>query len=222
MQCRGVNIQLKAVLFDLDGTLIDSKKDIAAAANAARIHFGMPALPLEVVTNYIGWGIEHLNHKSLETEDPARLAEGLEVLKAHYREHCVDQTLVFPGVRELLGFLKERGVSLGLVSNKPHEFTLITLEKLDLMKFFSVAMGADATPNKKPHPEPLLTALQKMGASPQEAVMIGDSPVDIQAARAAGMLVGVVEHGFVPREKLNAADPDWLVSSLEEFVEILS
>src|SRR5581483_2104555 len=178
----------------------------------------MTALPLEIVTGYIGWGIEHLNRKSLETEDPARLAEGLEVLKAHYREHCVDQTLVFPGVRELLGSLKERGVSLGLVSNKPHEFTLITLEKLDLMKFFSVALGADATSNKKPHPEPLLTALQRMGATPQEAVMIGDSPVDIQAARAAGMLVGVVEHGFVPREKLNAADPDWLVDSLMEFI----
>ncbi|HVZ79573.1 MAG TPA: phosphoglycolate phosphatase [bacterium] len=222
MRCRGVDVKLKAVLFDLDGTLIDSKKDIAAAANAARVHFGMPALPLEVVTGYIGWGIDHLNRKTLGTEDPARLAEGLEVLKAHYRDHCVDQTLIFPGVKELLDFLKAKGVKMGLVSNKPHEFTLITLEKLGLMPYFMVALGADATPNKKPHPEPLLVALQKMGVGPAEAVMIGDSPVDIQAARAAGMLVGVVEHGFVAREHLASADPDWLVNNLEEFIEILT
>ncbi len=219
---KGVDIPLKAVLFDLDGTLIDSKKDIAAAANAARVHFGMPALPLEVVTGYIGWGIEHLNRKALETEDPARLSEGLEVLKAHYREHCVDQTVVFPGVMELLDFLRGRGIQMGLVSNKPHEFTLITLEKLGLSPYFKAILGADAVLNKKPHPEPLWAALSKIGAKPSEAVMIGDSPVDVQAAHAAGMLVGLVSHGFVPREHLNAADPDWLVDSLSDFMEILS
>src|SRR5581483_4907907 len=156
----------------------------------------MTALPLEIVTGYIGWGIEHLNRKSLETEDLAKLTEGLEVLKTHYREHCVDQTLVFPGVRELLDHLKGRGVKMGLVSNKPHEFTLITLEKLGLAPYFQEVLGADATPNKKPHPEPLLTALDRMGVKPSQAVMIGVSPVDAQAARAAGMLVGLVRHGF--------------------------
>jgi len=78
-------MNLDAVLFDLDGTLIDSKKDIAAAANAARVHFGMPALPLEVATGFIGWGIDHLNKKALETEDPQKLAEGLRVLQDYYR-----------------------------------------------------------------------------------------------------------------------------------------
>ena len=97
MRCKGVDHPLRAVLFDLDGTLIDSKKDIAAAANAARIHFGLPALPLEVVTGFIGWGVEHLNQKALDTNDPQRLAEGLKVLEAHYRNHCVDQTEIFPG-----------------------------------------------------------------------------------------------------------------------------
>jgi len=219
--CKGVDIPLKAALFDLDGTLIDSKKDIAAAANAARLHLGLPALPLEKVTQYIGWGIEHLNRMSLETEDPVRLAEGLEVLKSHYRDHIVEQTLVFPFVRELLDFLKGRGVRMGLVSNKPHEFTLLTLQKLDLSRYFEAVLGAEATPNKKPHPEPLLTALRRLGAGPEGSVMIGDSPVDVQAARAAGMAVGIVSHGFVAKEKLNEADPDWLVDSLKDFIEIL-
>ncbi|HEY5038500.1 MAG TPA: HAD-IA family hydrolase [bacterium] len=222
MRCKGVDLTLKAVLFDLDGTLIDSKKDIAASANAVRAHFGLPMLPLEVVMGYIGWGIEHLTQKTLETDDPKRLAEGLEVFKNYYRDHCVDFTVIFPGVFELLDFLKNRGIKLGVVSNKPHEFTLITLEKLKLMPYFSVALGADATVNKKPHPEPLLTALQRMGVKPSEAVMIGDSPVDAEAARATPMLVGLVSHGFVAKEYLNAADPDWLVDSLLDFMDILA
>ncbi len=102
--------QLKGVLFDLDGTLIDSKKDIAAAANSARLHFGLPALPLETVVGYVGRGIEHLNRKTLGTDDPQRLAEGLEVLKAYYRDHCVDQTFIYPGAKELLNTLKTRGL----------------------------------------------------------------------------------------------------------------
>jgi phosphoglycolate phosphatase len=221
MRCKGVTIPLKAVIFDLDGTLIDSKKDISAAANAARVHFGMPSLHLETVTGYIGWGIENLVRKALETEDPARLSEGLEILKAYYRDHCVDHTVVFPGVRELLGALSKRGLKLGLVSNKPHEFTLLTLQKLGLNSYFSVALGADAVPNKKPHPEPLLTALERMGVPPSQAVMIGDSPVDVQAARAAGMLVGLVSQGFVAKEHLVSAGPDWMVDSLLEFIDIL-
>ncbi len=222
MRCKGVHRELKGVLFDLDGTLIDSKKDIASAANAARLHFGMEPLPLETVMGYIGWGIEHLNQKTLGTEDPKRLAEGLEVLKAYYRDHCVDQTVIYPGVMELLKNLKDRGVKMGLVSNKPHEFTLITLEKLGLAPYFVVALGADVVANKKPHPEPLLSALKQMGVSPGESVMIGDSPVDVEAARAAGMLVGIVSHGFVAKEYLNASDPDWLVDSLLDFIEILN
>jgi phosphoglycolate phosphatase len=213
-------MDLSAVLFDLDGTLIDSKKDIAAAANAARVHFGMPALPVEVATGYIGWGIDHLNQKALETQDPAKLSEGLEVLKAYYRDHCVDQTVIFPGVKELLDYLKGRKVKMGLVSNKPHEFTLITLEKLGLSPYFGVALGADATEFKKPHPGPLLEALKRLGAIAETSVMIGDSPVDAQAAQAVPMRVGLVTHGFVDPIYLKQSKPDWEVESLKDFIEI--
>ncbi len=212
---------LKAVLFDLDGTLIDSKKDIAAAANAARRHFGMCPLDLDTLVGYIGWGVEHLNRKALGTEDPAILAEGLKVLGAHYREHCVDQTLVFPGTRELLEALTKRGLKLGLVSNKPHELTLITLQKLGLFHYFSAILGGDSTQNKKPNPDPLLAVLREMGVSPEEAVMVGDSSVDLEAARAAGMRVGLVSHGFVPKEKLESLHPDWLVDSLGQLADLL-
>ena len=109
---------------------------------------------------------------------------------------------------------------MAVISNKPQEFTDLILKKLDLSDYFELAFGPEATVNKKPHPEPLLTALERMGAKPSEGVMIGDSPVDIEAARAAKMLVGVVTHGYVSKEVLNASDPDWLVDSLEELIDI--
>lgn len=222
MRCKGVDKALKAVLFDLDGTLIDSKRDIAASANAVRRHFGFSPLPDDVIGTFVGLGIMVLLEKAVETKDPQRLKEAHGVFKDHYRLHCVDYTRPYPGAFELLEFLMGRGAKLAVVSNKPQEFTDLILKKLDLWDFFAVALGPEATPNKKPHPEPLLTALARMGAGPAESVMIGDSTVDIEAARAAGMLVGVLTHGYGTRDILAAADPDWMADSLTEFIDILS
>lgn len=221
MRCKGADIQLKAVLFDLDGTLIDSKRDIAASANATRQHYGFQPLPEDVIGTFVGYGIMALLSKAVETEDPARLKDAHEIFKAHYREHCVDYTTAYPGAFELLEVLKKKNVQMGIVSNKPQEFTDLILEKLKLAPYFGVAFGPEATMNKKPHPEPLLVALERLRACPSEGVMIGDSPVDIEAARAAKMLVGVITHGYVSKEVLNASDPDWIVDSLDELREIL-
>ena len=222
MRCKGADINLRAVLFDLDGTLIDSKRDIAAAANATRRHYGFTPLPEDIVGTFVGYGIMNLLAKTVESEDPARLKEAHGVFKDHYREHCVDATRPYPGTFDLLESLKNRRVKLGIVSNKPQEFTDLILKRLDMWDFFEVVLGPEATVEKKPHPEPLLTALSRMEAKPVEGVMIGDSTVDIEAARAAKMLVGVVTHGYADRQTLNAADPDWLVDSLSEFREILT
>ena len=222
MFVRGVQIPLQAVLFDLDGTLIDSKKDIAGAANAARAHFKMPPLPLETVVTYIGRGVDHLLRCSLGSEaGPEQLKEGLEVLMAYYKDHLVVHTTVYPGVVELLKYLKDRNVKMGVVSNKPHALTQAALPKLGLMEYFGVALGADATKHKKPHPEPLLTALKTLGANPRNSVMIGDSTIDAQAGRAAGMAGGRVAHGFTHKEELQEAGADWLVDHMMEFKDIL-
>jgi len=222
MRCKGVNKSLKAVLFDLDGTLIDSKRDIAASANSARQHYGFPPLPEDVIGTFVGLGIMVLLEKAIETKDPDRLTEAHGIFKEHYRIHCVDFTRPYPGTFELLETLRARHIKMAIVSNKPQEFTDLILKKLDLWDFFEVVMGPEATPNKKPHPEPLLTALKKMEAEISEAVMIGDSTVDIEAARSANMLVGVLTHGYGTRDILAAADPDWMVDSLNEFIDILS
>lgn len=110
---------------------------------------------------------------------------------------------------------------MGVVSNKPQEFTTSVLEKLNLASYFGVAFGPEATANRKPHPEPLLVACQKLGAKPEETIMIGDSIVDIQAAQAAKIRVAVLTHGYGTREVLNAANPDWMVDSLQELIPIL-
>jgi phosphoglycolate phosphatase len=222
MRCKGVDKSLKAVLFDLDGTLIDSKRDIAASANAVRQHYGFVPLPEDVIGTFVGLGIMVLLEKAVETKDPERLKEAHGIFKEHYRIHCVDHTRPYPGTFELLENLKNRRIKMAIVSNKPQEFTDLILKKLDLLDFFELALGPEATPNRKPHPEPLLIALERMKAEPFEAVMIGDSTVDIEAARAAHMLVGVLTHGYGTRDILSAADPDWMVDSLTEFIDILS
>jgi len=150
------------------------------------------------------------------------LGEAHRVFKEHYRLHCVDTTRAYDGALDLLNFLRDRKVGLGVVSNKPQEFTDLILTRLGLAPYFGAVLGPEATVHKKPHPEPLLTALRKLGAGPSEAVMIGDSTVDIEAARAAKVPVGVLTHGYGSRESLIAADPDWLVGSLSDFIEILS
>jgi phosphoglycolate phosphatase len=196
--------------------------DIAAAANSARMHFGLPPLPLETVVTYIGRGVDHLLRRTLGPEaTEERLKEGMPVLMAHYKDHLVVHTTVYPGVRELLDSLQGRGIPMGVVSNKPHNLTQLTLEKLDLKKYFKTALGADATPNKKPHPEPLLTALGTLGGRPDHSIMVGDSVVDAQAGRAAGMAMALVAHGYTHKTELETADADWLVDSMGQLMEIL-
>jgi 2-phosphoglycolate phosphatase len=213
---------LKAVLFDLDGTLVDSEKDIAEAANYTREHYGLPRVPDSTIAQYVGNGVMVLLEKSLGTSDKAELLKAYEVFQQHYRVHYADFTKPFPGTFELLDHLKGRGIQMGVVSNKPQEFTDSVLRQLNLMPYFGVAFGPEATPNRKPHPEPLIIAAQRLGAKVEETIMIGDSVVDIMAAKAASMRIGVLTHGYGTREMLEANGPDWIVDSLPELIPLLS
>ena len=216
-----VNSPLKAVLFDLDGTLVDSEKDIAEASNFTREHYGLKKVPDSTIARYVGNGVLVLLEKSLETTDQGKIQEAYQIFQQHYRVHCADFTKPFPGTFELLDALKKKNVKMGVVSNKPQEFTDLVLKQLNLAPYFGVAFGPEATPNRKPHPEPLLTALEKLGARPPEAVMVGDSYVDIQAAQAVPMRVAALTHGYGTREVLTSANPDWIVDSLQELIPLL-
>jgi 2-phosphoglycolate phosphatase len=213
---------LKAVLFDLDGTLVDSEKDIAEAANYTREHYGLDRVSDSTIAQYVGNGVLVLLEKSLGTSDQVKILEAYKVFQDYYRLHCADHTKPYPGTFELLDHLKGRNIQMGVVSNKPQEFTDSVLRQLNLAPYFGVAFGPEATTNRKPHPEPLLIAAQKLGAKPEEAIMIGDSVVDIMAAKAAQMRIGVLTHGYGTREMLEANNPDWIMDSLPELISILS
>ena len=216
-----MNSPLKAVLFDLDGTLVDSVRDLAESVNLTREHYGLNRLPDATVTAFIGNGVYNLLGKSLETGDQTKIQEAYEIFQGHYRIHCVDHTKPFPGAFDLLNTLKEKNVRMGVVSNKPQEFTDLVLKQLNLAPYFGVAFGPESTTHRKPHPEPLLTALRQLNVPPQEAIMIGDSIVDIQAAQAVPLRVAVLTHGYNSREALSTAKPDWIVDSLSDLIEIL-
>ena len=216
-----MNSPLKAVLFDLDGTLVDSEKDIAEAANFTREHYGLKKVPDSTIAQYVGNGVIALLAKSLDTSEQDKIQEAYLIFQQHYREHCADHTKAFPGTFELLDYLKEKNIKMGVVSNKPQEFTDSVLKQLNLAPYFGVAFGPESTTNRKPHPEPLLVALERLGAQPHEAIMVGDSIVDIQAAKAAPMRIAVLTHGYGTREVLSSANPDWVVNSLPALIEIL-
>lgn len=217
---QGFSFPPQAVLFDLDGTLLDSRGDIARAANAARAHFHLAPWPEEKVARFVGRGVSYLVAGVLETQDPFRLEEGTRVLLEHYRRETAAFSRFFDGAKELLDFLDAERIPCAIISNKPSDLTRKVLTTLNVERYFSVVFGHDDTPKAKPHPQPLLSALEKLNVSPEHAFFIGDSPVDIQAARAAGIRVGVVTHGFSSLEELKAAKPDVIVHHLLDFIKI--
>jgi len=188
----------KAVVFDLDGTLIDSAPDIANALNKALHRRGLSPFPVQRVKDMIGGGVPKLVERALRAHGVSRI--GLMPLAADflrfYRADLTTHTKVFPGARELLQRLKGEGRALGLCTNKQHELTLETLRQLELDGYFSAVIGERMGRPRKPDPGPLLAILEALGASADQAVMIGDSAADVGCAKAAGVKSVVVSFGY--------------------------
>jgi len=192
---------LAAVLIDLDGTLMDTAPDLAAAVNRMRLDFGLPELAPARIAAFVGKGAAVLIHRALTDDmagqvDEATHARGRELFYGHYHAVNGQETLVFAGVPEALGLLRARGLKLACVTNKPREFTVPLLERLGLAEFFTTVVAGDDVRHAKPHPELLLTACRRLGVAPEAALMLGDSINDVQAARAAGMGTVLVETGY--------------------------
>lgn len=209
------------MLFDLDGTLIDSKLDIADAANTARSHFGLAPLPVEEVLPFIGFGIRHLIGGVLATEDRTRIDEGLKAALRHYDAHLGEKTVLFEGGLELLRALQGMKIACGVVSNKPHDLTVRTLDLLGLSRYFKAAFGEGTGLRRKPDPEPVLKAMEIMGVEAKDCVFVGDSEVDVLTARNAGLPCVVITHGFGDMEEARRAGPDLVVGSLKELESLL-
>ena len=192
---------LRAVLIDLDGTLMDTAPDLAAAANAMRADFGLDPLPIERIAAFVGKGAEVLVHRALTDDLAGRAAEedfvrGRRAFYAHYHRVNGERAIVFERVPQALRLLRDAGLVLACVTNKPREFTLPLLDRVGLAPWFGAVVAGDDVPEKKPHPALLLAACDRLGVPPSHALMIGDSVNDALASRAAGCPVVLVEMGY--------------------------
>jgi phosphoglycolate phosphatase len=212
----------RLLVFDLDGTLVDSSRDIASAANAAlgRVAPGTPEIPLDSILAYVGEGARRLVERCLQH---ARLAlspdEVLPVYIECYAERLLDTTYVYPGVREALEALA--GTTLAVLTNKPGDLSRAILEGLGVGRGFARIWGAGDVTSRKPDPEGLLRLVAELGSSPGETWMVGDSATDVNAARAAAARSAGVTWGFHP-QGVRAAGPDLLIDDPRELASLAS
>lgn len=198
--------RIRAVAFDLDGTLVDSLPDLAAAADAVRASLGKVRLPEEMYRSFLGDGMMQLVRRVVETDgdtaDDGTLQRAAEIFMRHYAAHLTGHTRAYPQVGETLSALKARQLPLAVITNKLEKFAVEILRALDLADSFSFIAGADTLPEKKPSPLPLLHTCAIFGIEPQELLMVGDSRNDILAARAAGAPVVLAAFGYGGAEDL--------------------
>jgi len=209
------------LVFDLDGTLVNSTLDLANSVNATRQHLGLESLPVPVVASYVGNGVPVLIRKAM---GPGASEETIDVAQTYfmswYRDHILDNTLPYPGVREGLDQAQQAGHRMAVLTNKPERFSRALLAGLGMDKYFFRIYGGNTFPEKKPSPFGLRKLMEEAGAPTENTWMIGDSSVDIQTARNAGVRCVGVTYGIKP-ESLETDRPDVLLDSLDGFLTAL-
>ena len=211
---------VRALIFDLDGTLIDSKLDLVHSVNATLRELKRPELPEEIISSYIGNGAPVLVAKSLGPGvPPAELDRALKFFLTYYEAHKMDNTCAYPGVAEALEHLS--AMPMAVLTNKPERISVRILEALGLARYFRAIYGGNTFPTKKPDPLGVNTILREFSVRPNEVMLIGDSEVDVQTARNAGILSAVVNYGFGIHNR--AAHPaDLYLDRLLDLVPALS
>lgn len=216
----------RLVLFDLDGTLLDSAPDLTLAIERMQVALELPLAGLDQVRNWVGNGAQMLVRRALVKSDTpsgnepelALFDQAFDLFLKHYEQCCAEQSTLYPGVQKLISFLHDNQVSMGLVTNKPISFTEILLDEFSLRPYFSVVLGGDSLSEKKPHPMPLQYAMEQVGVSPQQTLMVGDSRSDIKAAQAAGCKVAAVSYGYNHGEPVSSYNPDIIIDNLIELI----
>jgi phosphoglycolate phosphatase len=218
---------IRAVIVDLDGTMVNTAGDFRIAINRMRAEFDLPPLPVTTITDFVGRGSEHLVRGVLSLDWEAQeILERFDIAMASYQRHYLningDHSTVYPDVREGLQALKEKELRLACVTNKPIAFTEPLLNKKGLRSFFEVVYGGDSLPRKKPDPAPLLQVCADFGLEPRQVIAIGDSINDAQAARAAGCFVLHVPYGYNHGHAIQEVDSDGIVSTLLDAASLIT
>lgn len=219
---------IQMVAFDLDGTLIDSVPDLAHAIDRMLVDEGLTALGEDRVRDFVGNGSRVLVERALAahdlatddlaTDDLSRVEQAHQSFLAHYAADPSSRTRLYPGARECLEGLRQAGIPLVLITNKPEAFIEPLLSHFALSEHFALALGGDSLPTRKPDPAPLLFAAERLGVPPRQALMVGDSRHDIAAGRAAGFRTLAVPYGYNHGEPISRSHPDHVVDSLAELV----
>lgn len=210
------------VIFDLDGTLVDSVKDLCEAVNATRVYMGLAALPEETVASYVGHGAPVLIRRAMDPNASDKLVEeALAHFLGYYRDHMLDHTRPYAGVVEALDTLHARGYKMAVLTNKPQRFSRDMCTGLGFGKYFFQVYGGNSFEQKKPDPIGIHTLMAECGATLEQTWMVGDSATDILTARNAGVRCVGVTYGISP-ESLKDAPPDYLLDSMLELPPLLT
>ncbi|MBZ0097323.1 MAG: phosphoglycolate phosphatase [Sulfuricella sp.] len=219
-------LPVKAVVIDLDGTLLDTAPDIAEAAQRMLRDLGMAPVSLERIRSYIGNGIANLVKRALTGEmhgkpDDALFARALPLFEKHYDEVLYRETQPYPGVTEGLNALRDAGYTLVCITNKAQRFTLPLLAAMGMKDDFDLILSGDSLPRKKPDPLPLRYAAIYYEAEPKDLLLVGDSLNDSLAARAAGCPVVLLPYGYNGGKDVREQDCDAVIESLSEVVGLI-
>ena len=214
----GIAAKADLLIFDLDGTLIDSRRDLADSVNATRVWMGLPMLPDPIVFSYVGDGAPTLIRRACPDASEDEWARALKHFLNYYREHMLDATTLYPGVREALDRFHDAGVPMAVLTNKPVRFSVQLMEGLGLEMHFFRVYGGNSFEEKKPHPRGIDMLVGETDAARDRTIMVGDSAVDVRTARAAKVQACGVSWGLQP-ETFADAPPDFVIDHMSTLVE---
>ncbi len=200
------------LIFDLDGTLIDSRGDITASVNYALERLQLPPLSVEKITAFVGRGVSNLIRSVLGENHRELFKKAITLFRKHYSEHLLDKTMLYPDVQTLLESLN--GILKAVITNKPVDYSSRILKGLKVHHYFAEIMGGDTGNPKKPSPDALLKLMQKFHVRPDQTMIVGDSTIDIEAGKNACVRTCAVSYGFGIKEDLIQAKPDYLLDRL--------
>ena len=207
-------------IFDLDGTLIDTRKDLTTAVNILRRSYNLPPIDVKTVTSMVGDGIKKLVERSISEAGKVDIEKALQIFNEAYSKHLLDNTHAYQGILDVLENLKNSGKKIAVNTNKADKFAIEILKKLGMYSYFDIIIGGDSVSRKKPDPEGIFTIIENLKVDVSESLMIGDGKNDIIASKKAGIKSAYVMYGYTTINDISELSPDYFISDPQEILFI--